>query len=150
MPRYANNNPDAGSYTARPSKYPQGAFKDKPCRMCGTVFSPCAPSHLTCSEACRQDSYTNSYLKRTYGIDLKTYQAMLAAQDHRCALCGDEGFVMNTDRHRMKLVVDHCHSTGKVRGLLCHNCNRALGLFKDNIETMRRGISYLEGATTIP
>jgi hypothetical protein len=46
-------------------------------------------------------------------------------------------------------VVDHCHATGKVRGLLCHNCNRALGLMQDNIENIKRAADYLEGATTI-
>jgi hypothetical protein len=52
--------------------------------------------------------------------------------------------------HTAKLMVDHCHATGKVRGLLCHNCNRALGLLKDDKSTIRRALEYLEGATTIP
>lgn len=54
------------------------------------------------------------------------------------------------NHHKSKLVVDHCHDTGIVRGLLCHNCNRALGLFKDKIEVLKNAIKYLEGATTIP
>lgn len=52
--------------------------------------------------------------------------------------------------HKLKLVVDHCHSSGEVRGLLCHNCNRALGLFKDSRENLLNAVEYLEGATTIP
>ena len=54
------------------------------------------------------------------------------------------------EHHKMKLVVDHCHATGTVRGLLCHNCNRALGLLHDNTEVLLNAIKYLEGATTIP
>ena len=48
------------------------------------------------------------------------------------------------------LVVDHDHETGKVRGLVCHNCNRALGLLHDDVDNLRRAISYLERVTTIP
>lgn len=51
--------------------------------------------------------------------------------------------------HKMKLVVDHCHSSGVVRGLLCHNCNRALGLLKDSTRNLESAIRYLEGAETI-
>ena len=53
------------------------------------------------------------------------------------------------DTVKSTLNVDHCHETGKIRGLLCHNCNRALGLFKDNVEFLERAILYLKGATTI-
>lgn len=48
------------------------------------------------------------------------------------------------------LVVDHDHNTGVVRGLLCHNCNRALGLLQDNPETLEVAIAYLKSVTTIP
>lgn len=43
-----------------------------------------------------------------------------------------------------KIVVDHCHKTGKVRGLLCNECNRAIGLLKENILTLKNAINYLE------
>lgn len=46
--------------------------------------------------------------------------------------------------HRIKLVVDHDHATGKVRGLLCHNCNRALGLLHDNPVTINNALEYLK------
>jgi ribosomal protein S14/predicted nucleic acid-binding Zn ribbon protein len=146
---YARGNPGADSYTARPAKYPQKRFNPKPCRLCGKMFEPLAPSHLYCSDECTEQVHTDNYLRRTYGISLTDYKEMLEKQNHRCAICGGEGFLMNKERHKIKLVVDHCHVTGKVRGLLRHNCNRALGLFNDNTEALSTAIQYLEGATTI-
>lgn len=54
-----------------------------------------------------------------------------------CQIC------KSNDKRRM-LSIDHCHNTGKVRGMLCDNCNRALGFFKDNINYMKNAIKYLE------
>lgn len=57
---------------------------------------------------------------------------------------------MDESRHKAKLALDHDHKTGAVRGLLCHNCNRALGLFQDSISNLENAIDYLKRATTIP
>lgn len=65
-----------------------------------------------------------------------------------CKVCGKENFAMK-EIHSGALVVDHDHKTGTIRGLLCHNCNRALGLLEDNSLTIKKIIPYLEGATTI-
>lgn len=59
-------------------------------------------------------------------------------------ICGDEGFCIGNKNHTEKLVVDHDHETGQVRDLLCHNCNRALGLFQDNIEIVDSALEYLK------
>lgn len=146
---YAKMNPTADKFTASPEKYPQGRFNDKPCRRCDKVFSPIAPSHLFCSDACSTAVRTDSYLKRTYGITGDDYHVMYSNQSGRCAICEGEGFTLDP-KHKLRLVVDHCHATGKVRGLLCHNCNRALGLLKDDTKRFKTAIAYLEGATTIP
>lgn len=141
---YRNHNRAQSEMTASPSKYPQGFFKDKPCKRCNTPFTPNAPSHKYCSQPCADYGVTSAYLFREYGITYDKYEAMLKEQRGLCALCKTEGFVMCKDRHKLKLVVDHCHSTGVVRGLLCHNCNRALGLFKDNLETIANSMEYLK------
>lgn len=143
MVTMVNCNKTKAEQTADPSKYPQGYFKYKPCRCCKKPFKPQAPSELYCSDLCKDKGIMNAYLKRTYGISFRTYRLMLEDQKGLCKICGSEGFIMNKDRHKMKLVIDHCHTTGKVRGLLCHNCNRALGLFQDSTDNLKRAIDYL-------
>ena len=77
-------------------------------------------------------------LLRKYGIDVDDYDRMVESQNNKCKICG-------TDEPRGVggWKVDHCHTTGKVRGLLCNNCNVGLGYFKDNIEYLEAAIQYL-------
>lgn len=75
----------------------------------------------------------NRWLKQ-YGLTEEDYQGMLSKQNFSCAICE------NADE---PLRVDHCHTTGKVRGLLCHRCNTGLGLFKDNVRNLETAIRYL-------
>ena len=77
-------------------------------------------------------------LQKVYGINLDQWQQMFEDQGGCCALC--DTHQMDMDR---KLVVDHDHDTGVVRGLLCNMCNSALGTFGDNIEGLERAINYL-------
>lgn len=129
--------------TATPEKYPQGYFKEKECRKCSTIFSPKAPSHLYCSQECADYALVEKHLKNTYGITYEEYLKLLADQKEKCAICGGEGFKIDP-RQKIKLVIDHCHTTGRVRGMLCHNCNRGLGLFKDSVYNLQKAIDYLE------
>ena len=135
--------------TADPLKYPQGYFKEKPCKWCQSIFKPQAPSHMYCSQECADIALQDSYLLRNYNITKKEFDILFKKQKGLCAICFTEGFKMSP-KQKLKLVVDHCHTTGKVRGLLCHNCNRALGLLKDNKNYFNNCLLYLEGATTIP
>jgi hypothetical protein len=146
---YLQRNKPQSSSTACPDKYPQKYFKDKSCKNCNNLFAPIAPSHMYCSQECADIGIQNAYLYRNYKITSTDYYKILLHQNKLCKLCGKEGFKM-AEHHKLKLVVDHDHNTGRVRGLLCHNCNRALGLFKDSIEALNNAINYLKSATTIP
>ena len=68
------------------------------------------------------------HLQRKFGITLAEYDELLAIQGGGCAICGSEC------RSGRSLAVDHCHETGRVRGLLCNSCNRGLGLFADSAD----------------
>lgn len=81
-----------------------------------------------------------SRLKRFFGITLEQYDGMLAAQGRCCAACGSSD---SGDRRFDTFAVDHDHDTGKVRGLLCANCNRALGLVKDDPDTLVALAAYV-------
>lgn len=78
----------------------------------------------------------NGQLKVNYGITLDDFNQMAAAQGFVCAVCSQPP--------EDTLCVDHCHSTSKVRGLLCRKCNTGLGCFKDTPELMIKAIAYLE------
>ena len=84
------------------------------------------------------DKRRDTDLKKKYGITLDDYNAMLEAQGGVCAICG------NTCTTGKSLAVDHCHATGRVRGLLCGVCNRVLGYMKDDVALFRRAAEYLE------
>lgn len=72
-----------------------------------------------------------------YGLTEEAYQAMLEQQDQSCAICREPN---NLDR---RMYVDHCHATGKVRGLLCQKCNAAIGMLKDSPTLLQRAMDYL-------
>lgn len=83
-------------------------------------------------------------LENRYGITLVEYYEMLAAQDYKCVGC-----IRSFDSDRVKINVDHCHTSGEVRGLLCAQCNAALGMVRDSSETLIRLVRYLKpGAKT--
>lgn len=83
------------------------------------------------------------WLKSEYGISLEDYNLMLKQQEHKCAICNTD----ETDVYRQTLYVDHCHSTGAVRGLLCMQCNSGLGKFKDSLERLEAAKEYLRKVT---
>lgn len=82
-----------------------------------------------------------SEIKRRYGCTLEQYNQMLIDQDGKCAVCGT---LHNPAEKKGRLYVDHCHSSGKVRALLCGSCNSMLGYSKDDIAILEKAIEYLE------
>lgn len=86
----------------------------------------------------RAAKYHKSYYKYAkYGIDKKLYDEMFANQNGKCAICA-------LDLNLQKEVhIDHCHTTGKVRGILCGKCNKGLGQFDDNVIYLTNAIKYL-------
>lgn len=77
-------------------------------------------------------------LQRKYGITIETYNDMFEAQEGCCDIC--ETHQSNLTR---ALAVDHCHDTGKVRGLLCGNCNIGIGNLQDSIKVLKKATKYL-------
>jgi len=78
------------------------------------------------------------YLKKRYDLTVEQYEQMLEDQNHRCAICREP------ETQGRRLAVDHDHSTGKVRSLLCQSCNTAIGKLKDDPELIRRAAEYVE------
>lgn len=95
----------------------------------------------------------DAHLRRKFGITLEQYNAMLAEQGGVCAICGDPPTIQSgiSKGHKQgrqtkpRLVVDHDHATGKIRGLLCIPCNRGIGFLKDDPVIVRFALKYLEG-----
>jgi len=83
------------------------------------------------------DVQWRNHIKRKYGITEEDYCNMWNDQEGLCAICGSD------DNSGKRFSVDHCHDTGKVRGLLCDPCNWMLGQAKDNTNTLAKAIKYL-------
>jgi hypothetical protein len=135
----ATNNKKLGKHK-RESKV---AFEKK-CEWCSKGFEMTAPAGRYCSKQCNLETKR----AKKYHLNRVDFLSLIASEV--CQLCGSTGFTMDSSRYDSGLVIDHCHTTGVVRGMLCHNCNRALGLLQDDTTLLKRAITYLERATTIP
>ena len=85
----------------------------------------------------------SNHLRQKYGLTEEQYESMRTAQNDRCMICGRTAEEANC--RYPSLDVDHCHRTGRVRGLLCYCCNSALGYLQDNAEFAMRAHRYLKG-----
>jgi len=113
------------------------------CSKCGETYPA---SHyigrrgLVC-ETCKSSSGKEKFMIKKYGIDFKQYNSMVASQCGVCAICGVEP-------NGRPLVVDHCHDTDKVRGLLCDACNIGIGCLRDDLDILASASSYLINSRT--
>lgn len=112
--------------------------KDFKCVDCGSSFSATRSKKSICS-ACYARRRENSRLLYKYGVTLEWFESKLQECNSKCEICLNE-FSSRRDTH-----IDHDHETGVVRGLLCGNCNRAVGLFDDSVESLKSAIDYLGG-----
>lgn len=88
----------------------------------------------------RRDIYLTESARK-YGITREQFAQMLERQSEKCATCFR---AFDWDDKQAKPHIDHCHKTGKIRGLLCNGCNSALGIINENIETLSNLIEYLK------
>ena len=81
-------------------------------------------------------------LRESFGLSLEQYQEMHDRQDGKCAICGQPETQLRDGKVKA-LAVDHCHSTGRIRGLLCSDCNTGIGKLKEDVEILQSAIRYL-------
>lgn len=108
------------------------------------ICKPCKKKHYPC-KSLPYEVRRAKHLKEKYNMTLQDYSKLSEEQKGKCKICNkEETTIHNILRTIKPLTVDHCHTTGKVRGLLCDSCNRALGYFKDNPIALRKAADYLE------
>lgn len=103
------------------------------CSLCKTNYSKKKYDART------PEQHRNRNLKKRYGLSSEQYNVLLEQCNGQCNIC---------KKKDVKLCVDHDHNTNNIRGLLCNNCNRALGFFKDDIENLKRAMDYLNKEQT--
>jgi len=127
----------------------------KPCTRCKKIkqFSSFGFSgyikkngEASLSSICRE-CQNELRVERKFGVNYKHYKAILKAQNGCCANPGCRSMTPGAPG-RKRFYIDHCHETGKIRGLLCHSCNLALGHIQDKVEKLEGLITYLNDQTT--
>lgn len=117
----------------------------KDCRNCGDVFTVTNPRSVNCQKCI--DVYGKDYLCRIwrdYAMTTVVLEDMYESQNGQCAIC-NRGLELYGDNKEDDACIDHCHSSGEVRGLLCRQCNRSLGQLGDTEEALMRAVNYLRG-----
>jgi len=87
----------------------------------------------------KKDHYKKWHLNKSYGIDAEKFNIMLKSQKNRCGICKKEF----TNIYPFRPCVDHEHTGGKIRGLLCGNCNIAIGLLKDDLTILHNALKWV-------
>lgn len=82
---------------------------------------------------------SRKHLMKKYNLTIEEYNKLFDEQNSKCGICG-----RHQDELKQALAVDHNHISGNVRGLICVRCNRAIGMFEDDISLLERAIDYLK------
>lgn len=117
-------------------------LEDRICRVCKKLFQTDDARKRSCSKICAHKAKPKHYkrhdLKKNYNMTIEHWETLFQAQKGRCKIC---------DKHQSEfakcLSVDHDHATGRIRGLLCHKCNRALGFLNEDPALFTRAVEYL-------
>lgn len=114
--------------------------KDGLARRCKTCMNKSNRASKDRRPEAHKTQQRESWLRCNYGITVEDYNKMVADQGNKCGICesNDKG------TNRGYWCVDHCHTSGKVRGLLCGGCNKALGQLGDTKEALQKAIKYLD------
>ncbi len=113
------------------------------CKLCHSTYN----SELFKSNPRKKDLQRNYRLKNKFGISLNDYEFLCAVQNNKCDICDkEECNITAPNGTKNRLSVDHNHITGKIRGLLCHKCNTAIGSLNcdSGIELLNKALEYLK------
>lgn len=103
------------------------------------------PSCRECKKHYQKEQHRKNHLKSTYKITNEQYDFMLLQQQNKCKICNKEETMIHQSTDKIKkLSVDHSHKTGKIRGLLCANCNLMIGHAKEQSHVLKNAAIYLE------
>ena len=97
------------------------------------------------AQTIKDSSYREAHLQKKFSMSLAEYEALFKAQGGRCAICFRKESVFSYGK-RLRLAVDHCHASNRVRGLLCQACNTALGKADDSPERLEAMAAYLRAS----
>lgn len=114
--------------------------RTKPLKTCTVVG---CSDHFYASGFCNRH-YMRFRKARSFGLSMDDVAAMLTVQNGACAICGNQESSRDGASGKLReLNLDHCHTSGRPRALLCNRCNRGLGYFRDSTDVLRSAIAYL-------
>lgn len=103
----------------------------------------CENGQKSTCKVCNRIKARRSRVKHRYGISYEEYLKYVEADNTSCSIC-DKQLVLHSSDTQETVCLDHCHATGKIRGVLCNRCNIAIGILGDNPEKFKRALTYLE------
>lgn len=115
------------------------------CIVCSDEIDSGRMDKRYCSDKCGRKLRNRKYGLKKYNMTIEQYESLLDSQNRSCAICGKK----EETKNKLSMPLDHCHETGKVRGLLCHPCNLGIGSLRHNPELLRRAANYVETAEVV-